>query len=383
MPARSLTVLQLLPALDGGGVERGTVELADELVRRGHRSLVISEGGRMVEALTEHGTEHIAWPIGRKSPLTLRFVPQLRRLLRDQHVDILHARSRVPAWIAYLAWRGIDKTRRPRFVTTVHGQYSVNWYSAIMTRGERVVAVSDTIRQYIENNYPRTDPARLEVIPRGVDPDAFPFGYQPDDAWRDTWRQTFPELEGRFVVCLAGRLTRLKGHYDLLDVIEKLRAMDVNAHGLIVGGEDPRRQRYAQDLRDTVQKRGLEPHVTFTGNRSDIREVMAASDTVVSLTQQPESFGRTVLEALRLGRPTFGYDHGGVGEVLRAVYPQGLAPIGDTDAMARQLAASARGELEKPAPSNAFLLSEMLERTVGMYHYLTDAHDAPGHERSR
>ena len=135
MAERALTVVQVLPALEGGGVERGTLEVARELVRHGHGSLVISAGGRMVAELEREGSEHITWTIGAKSLLTLRYVSKLRDLLVERRVDILHARSRLPAWIAWLAWRGMDPATRPHFVTTVHGLYSVNRYSAVMRRG--------------------------------------------------------------------------------------------------------------------------------------------------------------------------------------------------------------------------------------------------------
>ena len=164
-----LTVLQVLPALDGGGVERGTLEVAAALAQRGHRSLVISAGGRHVDRLEAAGSRHIAWPIGAKTPLVLRWVRPLRRLLLEERVDILHARSRLPAWVAWLAWRGLPPERRPRFLTTVHGLYSVNAYSAVMTRGERIIAVSDTARDYVLANYPGVEPERIAVIHRGVD----------------------------------------------------------------------------------------------------------------------------------------------------------------------------------------------------------------------
>src|SRR3990172_8309015 len=123
--------MQLVPAMEVGGVERGTLDVADGLVRRGHRSIVVSAGGRLVPFLVGGGSEHVQWPIGAKTPLTLRWTGRLRRLLRENRVDILHARSRLPAWIAYLAWRGMQPERRPGFVTTVHGYYSVNPYSAV------------------------------------------------------------------------------------------------------------------------------------------------------------------------------------------------------------------------------------------------------------
>lgn len=185
-PVRSpLTVLQLLPALHAGGVERGTLEISRYLVQNGHRSLVMSAGGRMVPQLLAEGGEHFTWSIGKKSLLTLRLIWKLRRFLTEQKVDILHLRSRMPAWIGYLAWHGMNPLTRPKLVTTVHGAYSVNAYSAVMTKGERVIAVSNTIREYILSNYPKVDPDKIRLIYRGVDPEEFPRGYQPSDEWME------------------------------------------------------------------------------------------------------------------------------------------------------------------------------------------------------
>ena len=146
-----MKVLQLLPALDGGGVEQGTVDIARGLCEAGHHALVISAGGRMVDDLQHAGARHLTLDIGRKSPLTLRHVGSLARLLAREQVDILHLRSRMPAWVGYLAWRRVPESDRPRLVSTVHGFYSVSRYSAIMTRGERVICVSQAIRDYVRD----------------------------------------------------------------------------------------------------------------------------------------------------------------------------------------------------------------------------------------
>ncbi|HEY5719524.1 MAG TPA: glycosyltransferase, partial [Gammaproteobacteria bacterium] len=208
--ARRLTVLQMLPALESGGVERGTLEVGRYLVEQGHRSLVISAGGRMVERLAAEGSEHLAWDVGRKHPWTLRWVPRLRRLLVQERVDILHLRSRLPAWVGYLAWRGMDPATRPRLVTTVHGFYTPGRYSSVMVHGERVIAVSEAVREYINGNYPGVDPARVRVIHRGIDPAAYPFGYVPPATWLAGWYESFPETAGKQLLTLPGRLTRLK-----------------------------------------------------------------------------------------------------------------------------------------------------------------------------
>ncbi|MBK8750139.1 MAG: glycosyltransferase family 4 protein [Candidatus Competibacteraceae bacterium] len=364
-----LSVAQLLPALNGGGVERGTLEVARELVRCGHRSVVISSGGRLVPELLRDGSEHLGWSLGVKSPLTLRWVWPLRRWLTEQRITILHARSRLPAWIGWLAWRGMDPATRPRFVTTVHGLYSISRYSAIMTRGERVIAVSETVREYLQRHYPELPAARVQVIPRGVDPAAFPYRYQPSAEWLADWRRHYPQLPDAPVLTLPGRLSRLKGHEEFIELMARLRASGLPVRGLIVGGVEPRRQRYADELQEQVRARGLGDVILFTGHRSDIREIYAVSTLVLSLSARPESFGRTVLEALSLGTPVVGYGHGGVGEILARVYPAGLVPFGDLEALTERVIELLAAAPPVP-PKPVFPLQRMLDETLALYTVL-------------
>jgi glycosyltransferase involved in cell wall biosynthesis len=366
-PKRSLTVVQILPALESGGVERGTLEVGKYLVEHGHRSIVISAGGRLVEQLQREGSEHVTWDVGRKSLITLlRYVGRLRRFLRDEKVDILHVRSRMPGWVAYLAWKGMDTTQRPRFVTTVHGLYSVNAYSAVMAKGENVIAVSDTVKTYILKNYPKTIKESIRVIPRGIDPATYPLGYQPPAEWITAWRNQFPHLIGKKVLTLPGRITRLKGHEDLIDLIALLKAQGEPAHGLIVGGAEDKKQRYLAELRHKIARLNLQQDITFTGHRSDLREIMAASDLILSLSTKPESFGRTVLEALSMGMPVLGYNHGGVGEQLARLFPQGLITLGDIDGLlekCREIKTNTRIEPSTPPTT----LESMLATTLSVY----------------
>lgn len=360
--------MQVLPALEGGGVERGTLEISEGLVARGHRSLVVSAGGRWVEELEGLGGKHLALDLSRRWPGTLLKTRKLRKLMLDHGVDLVHARSRMPAWVTFLAWRGLPAATRPRLVTTVHGLNSVNFYSRVMTFGERVIAVSHCCRDYVLKNYPQTDPDKVTVIHRGVAAEQFPYHYRPSDEWQAAWCAEFPQLEGSFVVLLPGRLTRLKGHLDLLQVILQLKGRGIPAHGLIVGGAKRGRPAYLESLHEEVKRLDLTNDVTFAGHRSDIREVMSVSDAVVSATSQPpESFGRTVLEAVRLGRPTVGYDHGGVGEVLEQVYPEGRVPLEDVDVMATVLESIYRGELAPPAETSAFDLHAMIDQELDLY----------------
>jgi len=361
MAGRALTVLQLVPRLDEGGVERGTLEVAEALVEAGHRALVISGGGRLAPALRARGAEHIEWPVGRKSPLTLRLVRPLARLVAAQGIDIVHARSRLPAWIATLA---LGRQRPARFVTTVHGLYSVNAYSAVMTRADRVIAVSETVRAYIERCYPDTDPAAVRVIPRGIDPRLWPPGHRPSAAWLERFHAEHPELRGKRLVVIAGRLTRLKGHRDFFAVIERLQAAGLPVHGVAVGDHGGRR---AARLRRAAQGRP----VTFTGHRSDLREIYAAASVALSLSARPESFGRAVLEPLALGVPVVGYDHGGVGEILAHLLPAGRVPPGDVLAAARRAAEFLRVP-PAIASEHPFLLERMKAATLALYEELAE-----------
>jgi glycosyltransferase involved in cell wall biosynthesis len=365
-----LTVLQVLPALEGGGVELSALEVAAALARGGHRSLVMSAGGRLVARLEAEGSRHIAWPIGVKSPLTLRWASRLRRLVREERITILHARSRLPAWVAWLAWRGAPPDQRPRFVTTVQGLYSVSAYSAVMTRGERVIAVSATARDYIHAAYPRVAPERLRMIHDGVDTDRYAPGYHPPADWLVDWYRQYPETRGKYLVTLPGRLRRRKGVLDFLEVVQRLRQRGIPAHGLIVG-ETPagRHASFMNDLRNRLASDGLAVSITLTGYRADIREILALSDAVVSLSRHPEAFGRTVAEALSLGRPVAGYDHGGVGEQLRALFPAGRVRVGDVPAVCARLAAW-HAAAPHPASNRIYTLKNMLTATLDLYQEL-------------
>ena len=358
-----LTVLQMLPALEAGGVERGTVEVSQALVKAGHRSLVMSAGGQMVNELVAHGAQHFPWRVDAKRPWTLGLVRPLRRLLAAEGVDILHLRSRMPAWVGWHAWRKMPAAARPRLVTTVHGFYSVGRYSSVMTRGERVIAVSNSICQYITQNYLDVRPENITVIPRGVDEVHYGRGFRTHPSWRVPWpTDKTPPTK---VLTLVGRLTRLKGHEDFIQLIAALQQRGISVRGVVVGGEHPNRKNYAQDIRS----RAASLPITFTGHRTDIREIMSKSDLVLSLSTQPESFGRTVLEALALGTPVVGYDHGGVGEILSTMFPLGAVPLGNQQALVSAVTQMLADPPEVPV-DNPYPLKRMLDSTLNLYQQL-------------
>ncbi|MBS0557799.1 MAG: glycosyltransferase [Proteobacteria bacterium] len=365
MSGRRLTVVQLLPALNAGGVERSTLEIGAALAAAGHRSVVISAGGRLVERLTAQGSEHIALDIGRKSPLTLRHVRTLRRRFANLVPDIVHARSRLPAW---LAWRALGKMSapRPHFLTTVHGLNSPGWYSSILTRGERVICVSNTVRDHVLKYYPQVDPGRLTVIPRGVDPDEFPFGHSPDEAWRAAFAAQFPQLAGGLLLTLPGRGTRIKGHADAIELLAGLVQRGLDCKLLLLGADERGRERYLRELRALATRRGVAERVAISAPRDDVRDIYAVSNLVLQLSTKPEAFGRTVVEAIALCRPVLGYAHGGVGELLAELYPEGRVPPGDITRLIERAAELLR--LAPPiAPLRQFRLADMQAAALDLY----------------
>lgn len=365
-----MKVLQILPELNAGGVERGTLEIARALVEAGHDAVVVSNGGRLVPELERLGARHVALPVHRKSLKSLLQVSRLRRVFETERPDIVHFRSRVPGWISWLAWRGMARDRRPRLVSTVHGFYSVNAYSKIMTRGERVIAVSECIRDYVVKNYPDTPRERIRVVPRGVRLEDYPRGFAPSAEWLARWRTEQPRCEGKTVLLLPGRITRLKGHEDFFRLVAGLKTRGVAAHGLVVGDTHAGKHAYLDELKRRAVELGVGDDVSFLGHRGDLREIMAVSDVVCSLSQQPESFGRVALEALAMGRMFVGYDHGGIGEQLRPFFPAGCVKLGDEGGV---LEATLRVLRERPEPGRVgepYTLERMCRGTLEVYKEL-------------
>ncbi len=367
---RRLTVVQLLPVLDAGGVERSTLEIAEALVRAGHRAIVVSKGGRLLPQLQALGAQHVALDIGSKTPMVLRHVAVLRRLFASSDVDIVHARSRLPAWVGWLALRKMPDARRPHFVTTAHGLNSPSRYSSIMARGERVVCVSNTVRAYLLRHYPDADPARLRVIPRGIDVAAFPRVAGVDAAARAQLVVRHPQLGGAGpLLLLPGRGTRLKGHADAIVLLEALRRSGLDARLWMPGAVQDGRAGYVAELWQLAHAAGVQDAVAITETTAAMAQAYAASDLVLQLSRKPEAFGRTVIEALAVGRPVLGWAHGGVGELLAELQPDGAVSPFDADALLRV----ALQMLTQPPASQAtmpYTLQAMQEATIEMYRGL-------------
>lgn len=365
--APPLTVVQVLPALNAGGVERGTVEFARELVKLGHRAVVISSGGRQVEALTAAGCEHITMPVHRKSLASLKQVRPMRQLLETLGADIVHVRSRVPAWIVWLAWRKMPRDRRPGLVSTFHGLYSVNAYSGIMARAQQIIAISHCVQDYIFAHY-KVDPSRVTLIPRGLDPDAFsrePVSRQ----WQQSVLEEYPALGDKHIILMPGRLSRWKGQEAFLHMMARLITLRPDCHGVIVGEAEPDKQHYLQELMALRHALGLQEHVSFLGHRSDIGEFYRWASVTCHMSNKPEPFGRTVPESLASGTPVVAYDRGGASESLQQGFPQGLVPPDDVVTFAARIADILDADNQLYLPE-AYYLQSQVTSTLGVYQRL-------------
>lgn len=365
---RPLRVVQLLPALEAGGVERSTLEIAAALVAAGHDSHVVSAGGRLVPALEAAGSTHHTLAIGAKSLATPFRLPALRRRLAALRPDIVHARSRLPAWLALGALRGLRP--RPAFVTTVHGLNSPGFYSGVMTRGDAVVCVSATVRAHVLRHWPAAA-GRIVVIPRGIDPAQFPRHPRPDPVAAAALRAELGLGPATRVLLMPGRGTRLKGHGHAVRLLAALRGQGHDVALWLLGAHQPGRENYLAGLQAEAAALGVADRLHIAPPRSAVVPAYAGADLVLQLSDQPEAFGRTVVEALAVGVPVLGWAHGGVGEILAACWPAGAVPLGDAGALTARAAAL----LDAPPPLPAALpyaLADMQSATLDLYARLAD-----------
>lgn len=327
-------VLQVLPALASGGVERGTIEIAGAVVAAGGTAVVASSGGPMERDLERAGATHVTLPVDRKGPLAVG--PNARRLadlVRKYDIDVIHARSRAPAWAARRAARRTGRA----FVTTFHGTYNFKTpikklYNAIMTKGDRVIAISEFIADHIRRHY-KIDPDRLTVVPRGVDLALFDPSVVPGARvikLSEEWRLP----DGVPVVMLPGRLTRWKGQRLLLEALTRIDRRDFIA---VLVGDEGGRVAYRAELEGFVNKNGLQSVVRFAGHSADMPAAFMLADVVVSASTDPEAFGRVVVEAQAMGRPVIAPDHGGGRETVRNGETGWLFRPGDPVALAGAL----------------------------------------------
>lgn len=374
MAGRAPTVLQVLPDLDGGGgVERGTIDLTRALVAGGYRALVVSNSTRLAGRIDALRGRHIRLPVHSKNPFVMvANAFRLARLIKAENVDIIHARSRAPAWSAFYAAR----MARCHYITTLHGTYGT-WspfkraYSAIITRGERVIAISEFISHKAIEDY-RVAPERITVIPRGVDLEAFRPGAVSTERIVNLSRRWRLE-DGAPVVMLPGRLTYWKGHSVLIEAMALLARKDVFC---VMVGDDANGKSDTDVLTARASKLSLGGRVRFVGRCEDMPAAYMLADVVVSASTRPEAFGRVAAEAQAMGIPIVATDHGGSREIVRPNVTGWLVPPDDPRALADAINSALnlddtkRAALATAARAHVvanFSLDMMCTRTLAVY----------------
>ncbi len=367
------TIMQVLPALVTGGVERGAADVSAAIVAAGWKSVVVSEGGPMVREIERAGGVHVTLPMGSKNPITMRRnVARLVEVARLHGADLIHARSRAPAWSARSAARELGIP----FMTTFHGTYNFGnplkrWYNSIMAKGTRVIAISDFIARHVTKHY-ATPPAILRTIHRGVDVSRFdPARVSAERVIKLARDWRLPD--GLPVVMLPGRLTRWKGQTLLIEAAAKLARRDIV---VLFVGSDQGRYAYRKELEALVRKRGLEGIVRIVDHCNDMAAAYMLSDVVVSASTDPEAFGRVVAEAQAMGRPVVAPDHGGAPEILKPNETGWLFKPGDAGELAEALRhalaldTAARDDLAGHAIANIndrFTKERMCAATLDVY----------------
>jgi glycosyltransferase involved in cell wall biosynthesis len=305
--------MQVVPKLVTGGVEQGTIDVASAIVEGGGLSIVVSAGGPMVKELKRSGVKHYELPVNSKNPLTMQQnIKRLINIIEEQHVDIIHARSRAPAWSS---WKAARKTNK-HFVTTFHGTYGhSNWfkrqYNEVMTKGDRIIAISNFIAGHILKIY-GVPPDNIRVIPRGVDFNKF----SPDKVSQERriklareWRLP----DDKPIIILPGRLTRWKGHTILIEAIKNLGRKDVQC---LIVGSDQDRENYRHELERQIENYGMQELIHVVGHCDDMPAAYMLTDIVISASTDPEAFGRVMVEGQALGRLVIGTNHGGSTETV-------------------------------------------------------------------
>jgi len=363
-------IVQILPALDQGGVERGTVEFSRELVKRGHRSTVISSGGRLADQIAVDGGEYVELDVKSKNPVTaLPRAAKLRKILSELSPSVVHYRSRVPGWLFVIA----NRTLKLPFVSTVHGFNSVSGYSRVMTFGERVICPCNGVVEYIQKNY-RVPDEKIRLIYRGIDPAQFD-PHKLDMNFINDFEERYA-LRDCFVVLGVGRITQLKCYDVLIKAVAKAKAEVPNIKCIIAGSVESSKVAYAATLKKLVKELRVEEQVVFVGGQTKVAEIYCIGDVLTSNnSKKPESFGRSMAEALAMNTPVAATRFGGALDIVRDGENGRLYQPGSVDELAKiliEMAARKFSGLREDALKR-FGLQHMVKKTLAVYEEVLSA----------
>lgn len=371
------TILQILPKLNSGGVERGTIEISKAIIAKGYNSIVVSQGGILVPILKKEGTIHIEMNVASKNPFTIyKNSRRLKKIISHYNVNIVHARSRAPAWVAYLA----TKKSSIKFVTTFHGVYSgksflKKYYNSIMLKGDKVITVSHFISNHIKENYNLPNATKLSCIHRGVDINHFnetTVRINKIQEYINKWN--IPD--DKDIILMPARITEWKGHSFLIKSLAKLSRDDY--HCLIVG--DPgKHNSYRNRLESLIASLNLQDKVSIVNSISDIENIYKISCIIISASLRPEAFGRNIVEAGAMGKIVIATNHGGATETIINNKTGFLVKANDTDALAKQISSvldltteekELIGENARQHITQNFAITHMQEKTINLYNSL-------------
>ncbi|MFC1710007.1 GT4 family glycosyltransferase PelF, partial [Candidatus Omnitrophota bacterium] len=354
-----MRILLLSPALISGGVETGTIDLSKSLKDVGEEVVVVSCGGPLVKELEESGIKHIQLPIHKKSLKTLSQIPKLVNIIREENIDVVHAQSRVPAWIAYFAC----KRARIPFITSCHGHYSKHPFSSVMGKGKRVIVISQIIERHMQKNF-KVPKHKIRLIYRGVDLSRYHFH-----------EDKLNEPKHRLLIVNIARITPIKGQREFIKSIDAVVKKVPNVEAWLVGSADKAKKSYKKNLYNLVKELHLHDKVKFLGRRTDIPEILKEADLLVLSTQVPEAFGRVIIEAGASGVPVCATKTGGIVEIIEDKKDGVLFDIGSINSMTQAILSMAKDpqlrqkcskNLQKKVQNN-FSLQQMSQRTLDVY----------------
>lgn len=359
-----MNILQILPELKTGGVERGTVDLAQALVNAGHKAVVVSAGGRLVEELNKIGVKHFTLNVHKKSLFSILYAAYfLGRIINNEHIDIVHARSRVPAWISYFA---LMRSPGVALVTTCHGHYNTHFFSRVMGWGKQVIVISQVIGRHMINNF-KVSKEKIRLIYRGVDLNTFRF------------RRTDVNTDkNEKLIGIIGRITPIKGHVHFIKSLPSIISEFPKAKALIIGDAPTHRQPYLKELVNLIEKLQLKEKVKLIGTLKDIPDILAKLDLLVLATTTEEAFGRVVIEAGAVGVPVVATRVGGVVEIIEhekngllveAADPYALSQAAIRLLKDKDLRLRCVNNLRKKVEKE-FSLSTMVKKTIAVYEQI-------------
>lgn len=369
-------VMQIIPELGAGGAEQGCIDIAAELVSCGAQAIVVSHGGSRIPELARLGAVHIDMPVHSKNPFVMwNNVRRLKQLIRRYNVNIVHARSRAPAWSAWHAC----KNTQAHFMTTCHAPYNIKnetkrFYNSSIAKGERIIAISETIGNYLRENY-TIDESKIRVIPRGIALEKFhPTAVTPERLISLSRQWRVPD--GANIIMMPGRITRWKGHHVLIEAIARLGRRDIFC---VMIGSDQGRTEYRRELEETIANKGLSGRVRIVDHCNDMPAAYMLATVVISASTDPEGFGRVPVEAQAMGRPIIATDHGGARETIVRGETGWLIPPANPEALenaineALALTPNQRAILATRAMSHVaahFTREQMADRTLDVYSEL-------------